>query len=110
MAYYNWECKNCGEGVEVTRSIKDYEVPPTEEEVAHFVAEDCSHEFFRTISETSFMSTERHVGRMEFSKDKARQDLIEAGKIEKEMLNLPHDKRKEHKKAIKKLKGTGNAD
>ena len=111
---YCYECSECGEQVEVLRSISDYDRPPDETEVGEDeqltngeIATDvrpCSHQFKRIIKDVAFMSTERHVGKMEFGKDRARQELIDANKIEKEMMNLPHDKRTEHKKKIKKLR------
>jgi hypothetical protein len=99
---YLWKCRNCEGEIEVLRSMSDYQRPPDETEVGE--DEDCSHEFERLISGVNFLSTERHVGKTEFGKDRARQELIEAGKVEREMMNLPHDKRGEHKKKIKKLR------
>lgn len=99
---YCYECSECGEQVEVLRSISDYDRPPDETEVGE--DEDCSHQFKRIIKDVAFMSTERHVGKMEFGKDRARQELIESHRIEREMMNLPEEKRGEHKKKIKKLR------
>lgn len=109
MAMYTWECDSCGSEVEVVRPISEYQAAPTLEEVLHLEEDVCApsqHVWRKTIKGVNFSSSKRHVGANEFAKDRTRQELIEANRIEREMFNLPQDKRDEHKKAIKKLKST----
>lgn len=106
MAYYTWNCKKCDMDIEVQRPMSEFKREPTEEEISTDCSEGDGHEWQRIIKEVNFRSTERYIGKMEFAKDRARQELIEANRIEREMMNLPQDKREDHKKAIKKLKST----
>ena len=104
MPYYVYECSACGEQVEVLRSMSDYQRPPDETEVGE--DEDCSHDFQRIIKDVSFMSTERHIGKQELSKNKQHSKIKESYKLESEMFNLPVDKRKDLKKEVKRLRST----
>lgn len=45
MPVYTWKCKNCGERVEVVRSVEDYKVPPP----------PSKHEWERIITVTPVM-------------------------------------------------------
>lgn len=55
----------------------------------------------RVFRSMNFMSTERHKSKAELDKEKP---LVEAVKLEKEMMSMPVEKRTEIRKQIKELK------
>lgn len=100
---YLWKCPECEIYVRVNRRIADRDVPPTKEECEDCLCDSESSDWHRVFESPMVMRVSYHDGK-DRGDDWNR--LKEANRLERESLRLPHDKRGEHRKEIKKLRST----
>lgn len=97
---YLWQCEECGVGMRVSRRIDDRDIPPREDE-GDCLCEGETSTWKRVFESPMVMRASYHDG-----KDRGDdwRKLKEVNRLERESLKLPHDKRGDFRKEIKKLR------
>lgn len=98
MPTYYWVCAECEIGCEISRSIADRNTPPEGEDDVCL----CEKPSWKRVYEAPMVLRASYLDGQ--SRGDTYNKLKEASRLERESMELPPEKRGDHRRAIKELK------